>query len=83
MQTYGAACTARVVQRLVGPRAVSANTLAATVGVSQETRSRWLRQARSVEGMSAPKLRAATRRASQRCLLQSGDLGSPLRAHSI
>jgi hypothetical protein len=54
-QTYRAAFMARVVQRLMGPRAVSANTLAATVAVSQETRSRWLRQARSVEGMSSPK----------------------------
>ena len=46
MQTYRAACKARVVQRLMGPRAVSANRLAATVGVSHETLSRWLRQAR-------------------------------------
>jgi transposase-like protein len=57
MQTYSAACKARVVQRLMGPRAVSANRLAATVGVSQETLSRWLRHARSVEGMTAPKKR--------------------------
>lgn len=40
MQTYRAAFTARVVQRLMGARAVSANQLAATVGVSQETLSR-------------------------------------------
>jgi hypothetical protein len=32
----------------MGPRAVSANRWAVTVGVSQETLSRWLRQARSV-----------------------------------
>ena len=57
MQTYRAALKARVVQRLMGPRAISANRLAATVGVSQETRSRWLRQARSVHGMTAPKKR--------------------------
>ena len=57
MQTYSAAFKARVVQRLMGPRAVSANRLAATVGVSQETLSRWLRHARSVEGMTAPKKR--------------------------
>jgi transposase-like protein len=42
----------------MGPPAVSANKLAETVGVSQETLSRWLRQARSVEGMSSPKKRA-------------------------
>ena len=57
MQTYRTALKARVVRRLMGPRAISANCLAATVGVSQETRSRWLRQARSVHGMTAPKKR--------------------------
>ncbi len=57
MQTYSAAFKARVVQRLMGPRAVSANRLAATVGVSQETLSRWLRQARSVNGMTPSKKR--------------------------
>ena len=57
MQTYSAAFKARVVQRLMGPRAVSANKLAETVGVSQETLSRWLRQARSVTGMPSPKKR--------------------------
>jgi transposase len=41
----------------MGPRAVSANRLAATVGVSQETLSRRLRHARRVEGMTAPKKR--------------------------
>ena len=42
-QTYRAAFHARVMQRVMGPRAVSANQLAATVGVSPETLSRWLR----------------------------------------
>ncbi len=60
MQTYRAAFHARVVQRVMGPRAVSANQLAATVGVSQETLSRWLRQARSVAGMTPPKQRTPT-----------------------
>ena len=40
MQAYSAAFKARVAQRLMGPRAVSANQWAATVGVSQETLSR-------------------------------------------
>ncbi len=57
MQTSSGACKVRVVQRLMGPRAVSANRLAATVGMSQEPLSRWLRHARSVEGMTAPKKR--------------------------
>ena len=42
---------------LTYPRAINANRLAATVGVSQETLSRWLRQVRSVHGMTAPKKR--------------------------
>ena len=57
MQTYSAALKARVVQRLMGPREVSANRLAATVGVSQEPLSRWLRHTRSVEGMTVSKKR--------------------------
>ena len=60
MQMYRAAFEARVVQRLLGPRAVSANQLTATVGVSQETLSRWLRHARSVAGMTPPKQRTPT-----------------------
>ena len=52
MQQFSDAFKARVVQRLVGPRAVSANALAAEVGVSQESLSRWLRAARSVGGMT-------------------------------
>ena len=52
MTSYSSAFKARVVQRLVGPRAISANRLAPSVGVSQETLSRWLREAHSVEGMT-------------------------------
>ena len=36
---------------MVGPRAISANRLASAVGVSQETLSRWLRDAHGVEGI--------------------------------
>ena len=42
----------RVVGKLVGPDAVSANALAAEVGVSQTTLSRWLREARTVSAMT-------------------------------
>ena len=41
----------------MGPRAISANRLALSVGVSQETLSRWLREAHSVEGMTTTKRR--------------------------
>ena len=55
---FNEAFKARVLQRLVGPRAVSANALAPAVGVTQETLSRWLRAARSVDGMTrSPKHR--------------------------
>ena len=54
MQQFSDAFKARVVQRLVGPRAMSANALAEEVGVSQESLSRWLRAARSVGGMTPP-----------------------------
>ncbi len=52
MQQYSAAFKARVVRRLVGPQAVSANRLSSEVGVSQVSLSRWLSEARSVDGMA-------------------------------
>ena len=52
MQQFSDAFKQRLVQRLVGPHAVSANALAEEVGVSQESLSRWLRAARSVGGMT-------------------------------
>ena len=54
MIQFSEAFKARVLRRLVGPQAVSANRLSAEVGVSQVTLSRWLRDVRSVEGMSRP-----------------------------
>lgn len=55
MPEYSDTFKARVVQRLVGPHAVSANALANDLGVSQESLSRWLRQARNVGGMPSSK----------------------------
>jgi transposase len=54
MKQYTTAFKARVLQRLVGPRAISAYRLAAEVGVSQVTLSRWLAAARSVPSMATP-----------------------------
>ena len=54
MTQYSTAFKARVLQRLVGPRAISANRLAAEVGVPQVTLSRWLASARSVPRMTTP-----------------------------
>jgi len=44
-RSYSAAFRTKMVQRLVGPKAVSANQLAQEVGVHQSTLSRWLRDA--------------------------------------
>ena len=54
MTQYLTTFKARVLQRLVGPRAISANRLAAEVGVPQVTLSRWLASARSVSPMTKP-----------------------------
>ena len=54
MTQYTTAFKARVLQRLVGPRAISAYRLAGEVGVSQVTLSRWLAAARSVPAMTTP-----------------------------
>ena len=52
---YGQGFKARMVQRMAGPRGVSANSLAEEMGVSQATLSRWLRTARTVDLMSTDK----------------------------
>lgn len=87
MPEYSAAFKARVVQRLVGPHAVSANALAKELGVSQESLSRWLRQARSVGEMpaskkqwtGAEKLRVVTAAAG----LTGSELGAFLRREGL
>lgn len=52
MRQYSDVFRSRMVERMVGPEAVSANALALEVGVSQNSLSRWLREARSLQGMS-------------------------------
>jgi transposase-like protein len=54
VKRYSAAFKSRMVQRLVGPSARSANAVAQETGVSQATLSRWLVAARSVDGMTRP-----------------------------
>ncbi len=54
MQPYSEAFKGRILRRLVGPSAVSANGVAQEVGVSQVTLSRWLRAARTVDDMMRP-----------------------------
>ncbi len=52
MHPYSEVFRSRMVDRMVGPRAMSATALSREVGVSQPVLSRWLRKARSVEGMT-------------------------------
>jgi transposase len=51
MQQYTDTFKARMVRRMLGPNAVSANTLEAEVGVPQPTLSRWLRETASFQAM--------------------------------
>ena len=51
VKQYSEAFKSRMVRRLVGPSARSANAVAVEVGVSQESLSRWLRAAGNVGDM--------------------------------
>jgi transposase len=55
MAVYTEAFKRKMVQRLSGPRALSALALSAEVGISQPTLSRWLREACSVRAVTADK----------------------------
>lgn len=52
MPQYSPAFKSRMLRRLIGSSAVSANALAQEVGVGQPLLSRWLRESRTVEGMT-------------------------------
>jgi transposase len=49
---YSEKFKSRMVGKMAGPRGVSANALSGEVGINQPTLSRWLREARTVSGMS-------------------------------
>lgn len=51
MPSYANGFKNRMVQRMTGPRALSATALAAEVGVPQPTLSAWLRSARNLSSM--------------------------------
>jgi transposase len=53
-RVYSVAFKERMVRRLVGPGAWSANALAGEVGVPQTVLSRWVREASNVGGMKKP-----------------------------
>lgn len=54
MEPYSDTFKARILQRLVGPSAVSATAMAREIGVPQATLSRWLLAARNVGNMTRP-----------------------------
>jgi transposase len=55
MVDYSASFRARMVERMSGPRAISANALSKEIGVQQPTLSRWLREAATVRPVSKKK----------------------------
>lgn len=95
MPQYSEAFRSRMVARMVGPRAVSANALSQEIGVSQGSLSRWLREVGSVDGMTqssgkekkgkkktwtgAEKFRVLTEAAG----LSESDLGALLRREGL
>jgi transposase-like protein len=56
----------RMVAKMVGPQAVSANALSGQVGICQPTLSRWLRQARTVPSMTKKSKRSKSRAGTRR-----------------
>jgi len=88
-QQYSTAFKSRMVRRLIGPDAVSANALAREVGVGQTMLSRWLRESSSVEPMSSAKKKHRWTGAEKlRVLLEARglsetDLGALLRREGL
>ena len=66
MQLHSEKFKSRIVSKMVGPHAMSANALSAEVGIGQPTLSRWLREARTVPGMPKKSSRSKPRARSQR-----------------
>ncbi len=62
MVEYSEAFRKRMVQKMSGPRAVTATALAAEIGMAQPTLSRWLREASIVESMAKVKAPPASPR---------------------
>ena len=58
MTEYSDGFRARMVEKMTGPRRMSANALAQEVGINQPTLSRWLRDAATVGDVSKKKAKA-------------------------
>jgi transposase-like protein len=96
MSTYTAGFKARMVQRMAGPESLSATALAKEVGISQNTLSRWLRQASEAQPTVPPMTKKkrqsrSTRRTAQdklRLVLETSalseeELGAFLRREGV
>ena len=88
MPQYSPAFKSRMLRRLIGPSAMSANALAQEVGVPQPLLSRWLRKARTVEDMASSKKRKWTGAEKLRVViaargLSETELGALLRREGV
>lgn len=93
MANYTPGFKSRMIQRMAGPEAISANALSSEVGVAQGTLSRWLRQGRTLGPMNKNKkgVRNTRRRTAEdkfRIVLEAAnlsgeDLGEYLRREGI
>lgn len=88
MPQYSSAFKNRMLRRLIGPSAMSANALAHEVGVGQPLLSRWLRESRNVEGMASSKKKKWTGAEKLRVVteargLSETELGALLRREGL
>ena len=88
MPQYSPAFKSRMLRRLIGPSAMSANALAREVGVGQPLLSRWLRESRTVEDMASSKKRQWTGAEKLRVVitargLSEHELGALLRREGV
>lgn len=88
MPQYSPAFKSRMLRRLIGPSALSANALAKEVGVGQELLSRWLRESRTVEDMASSKRKKWTGAEKLRVViaargLSETELGALLRREGV
>ena len=88
MPQYSPAFKSRMLGRMIGPSAISANALAKEVGVHQPLLSRWLRESRNVEGMGASKKKKWTGAEKLRVVLAARglsetELGTLLRREGV
>jgi len=88
MTQYSTAMKERMVRRLTGPSAISANALGRETGIGQTVLSRWLREARTVDPMATPSKRKWTGAEKLRVMLAArglsdAELGALLRHEGI